>query len=123
MGGGAGRGEGSGQGQGGQAGANPIDQGNGAGNGGVSDYEPIYTPTLLGGSGEGTQVDLPGSGDPGSEVVGEGPTNPQNNGEVTVPYNEVYSAYSDSAHTAMDSGEIPVDLRDIVRQYFSSLEP
>jgi hypothetical protein len=68
-------------------------------------------------------VDLPGTGDPGDQVVGEGPTNPQEAGSVTVPYNEVYQAYSDAAHAAVASGEVPPSLRDIVKQYFSSLEP
>jgi hypothetical protein len=56
-------------------------------------------------------------------VVGEGPANPQDTGEVTVPYNEVYTAYSDAAYEAVDSGAVPPSLRDIIRSYFSSLEP
>jgi len=66
---------------------------------------------------------LPGTGDPGDQVIGDGPTGPQGDGDVTVPYNEVYSTYRDAARTAVDSGEVPVDLRDIVKQYFSSLDP
>lgn len=89
----------------------------------MSDYEPIYAPTHLGGTGSGSQVDLPGTGDPGDQVIGQGPTGPQNNGNVTVPYNQVYGNYSDAARTAVDNGEVPADLRDIVRDYFSSLEP
>jgi uncharacterized membrane protein YgaE (UPF0421/DUF939 family) len=120
---GAGRGEGTGQGQGGEVGTDPIGQDNAPGDGGESVYEPIYSPYLLGGSGEGEQVDLPGSGDPGDEVVGEGPTNPQEAGSVTVPYNEVYRAYAEAVRSAIASGEVPLSLRDVVRQYFSSLEP
>ena len=64
-----------------------------------------------------------GGGQPGDQVVGEGPTNPQNPGDVTVPYNQVYATYADAAHAAVDSGEVPPGLRDVVKNYFSSLQP
>jgi len=121
-GGGAGTGTGNGQGAGGETqGQNGT---GGATDGGVSDYEPIYAPSHIGGSG-GTDVQVPegGSGDPGDDVVGEGPTGEQNTGEVTVPYNEVYADYRDSAYSAVNEGDYPPEIRDIVRQYFSSLEP
>jgi hypothetical protein len=123
-GGGAGRGEGSGEGQGSEAGTDPINQNNAAGDGGESTYEAIYSPYHLGGSGdEETTLPDSGSGEPQGEVVGEGPTNPQNAGDVTVPYNEVYQEYSDAVYSAIDSGQVPPNLADLVRDYFSSLEP
>lgn len=122
-GGGAGRGEGEGQSQGGQAGGQ-MPQGNGPGDGGERVYEPIYAPYRVGGSG-GPDVNLPeqGNGDPGDDVVGQGPTNPQDPGAVTVPYNEVFGGYRDSAYSAVDQGDYPPELRDVVKDYFSSLEP
>jgi len=35
----------------------------------------------------------------------------------------VYGAYADAAHAAVDSGEVPPSLRDVVKNYFSSLQP
>jgi hypothetical protein len=40
-----------------------------------------------------------------------------------VPYNEVFSDYSEAANRALDQDYIPLGLRDVVRDYFSSLEP
>jgi hypothetical protein len=44
-------------------------------------------------------------------------------GEVTVPYNQVYSDYANAANQALDTGYIPLGLRDVVREYFTSLAP
>jgi hypothetical protein len=120
---GAGTGEGNGQAQGGQAGGQ-VGQNNGPGDGGERAYEPIYSPYRLGGSG-GPDATLPnqGNGDPGDDVVGQGPTNPQNSGEVRVPYNRVFNDYRDNAYSAIDQGDYPPELRDVVKDYFSSLEP
>lgn len=120
---GAGQGEGDGQGQGGQAGGQ-MPQGNGPGDGGERAYEPIYSPYRLGGSG-GPDVNLPqqGDGQPGDPVIGQGPTNPQDPGQVTVPYNQVFPAYRDAAYSAVGQGEVPPELVPVVRDYFSSLEP
>ncbi len=113
---------GGGGGRGGRAGANPIQQGNGPGDGGERGYEPIYSPYRLAGGG-GPQVNLPGSGQPGGEVVGQGNTTPGAGGPPTVPYNQVYPAYSAAAYQAINSGQVPPGLRPLVRDYFSSLEP
>ncbi len=120
---GAGTGEGQGQAQGGQAGGQ-VGQNNGPGDGGERLYEPIYSPYRLGGSG-GPDVTLPnqGGGDPGGDVIGQGPTNPQNPGEVRVPYNRVFYEYRNNAYSAIDRGNYPPELRDVVKDYFSSLEP
>ena len=66
---------------------------------------------------------LTGEGDPSGDVVGEGNTSPGETGDVTVPYNEVYEGYADTAYDAIDSGGYPLDLTDVIRQYFSSLAP
>jgi hypothetical protein len=68
-------------------------------------------------------VTVDGDGDPSGEVIGEGDTNPTDFGEVTVPYDEVYAGYLDSVYEAIDSGVYPLDMEDIIRDYFSSLQP
>jgi len=120
---GAGRGEADGEGDSGvEAGQEPIDQGNAPGDGGERGYEAIYAPERLG-RGDGAEVTLPGSGDPGGEVVGQGNTSPGSEGQSSVPYFEVFAAYAQVVRQAMDSGQVPPNLRDVVRDYFSSLEP
>ncbi len=120
---GAGRGESNGStGQGGEAGSTTGPSNNGPGDGGVRTYEPIYSPYHLGGTG-GPDVPLSGTGDPGSEVVGEGPSRPPTGGAAQVPYNEVYDQYYQSAQYAIDSGAVPPGFKPVIKDYFSSLEP
>ncbi len=123
QGGGAGRGESNGStGQSGEAGSTTGPSNNGPGDGGVRTYEPIYSPYHLGGTG-GPEVPLSGTGDPGSEVVGEGPSRPPTSGAAQVPYNEVYDQYYQSAQYAIDSGAVPPGFKPVIKDYFSSLEP
>lgn len=120
---GAGRGSGNGSdAQGPEAGSKPIDQNNGPGNGGETTYEPIYAPQRLGGSGEDT-VALPGSGDPNGDVMGQSGVTPGTNNPSQVPYTQVFAEYATAYRQAIDSGQVPPQLRDLIRQYFSSLEP
>jgi hypothetical protein len=120
---GAGRGTGdSGDAQGPEAGSKPIDQNNGPGDGGEKTYEPIYAPQRLGGSGEDT-VTLPGSGDPNGEVMGQSGVTPGTNNASQVPYTQVFAEYANAYRQAIDTGQVPPQLRDLIRQYFSSLEP
>jgi hypothetical protein len=120
---GSGRGSGaSGEARGSEAGSNPIGQNNGPGDGGEKGYEPIYAPSRLGGSGEDT-VTLPGSGDPNGEVQGQSGVTPGTNNPSQVPYTQVFAEYANAYRQAIDSGQVPPQLRDLIRQYFSSLEP
>lgn len=122
---GSGAGQGSGTGESptsDEAGSSPIPQDNGPGDGGETSYEQIYAPSLLGGEG-GPQVDLPGSDDPGGEVIGQGPTTPGDPGTSLVPYSEVYSQYEQIKNQAIENGEIPVQFSEIIKDYFDSLKP
>ncbi len=120
---GAGRGADSGQGgQGGQVGQNPIGQDNGPGDGGLTNYDPVYAPSRLGGQG-GPSVGLPGQLNPQGPVVGTGPMAAPESGQALVPYSDVYGQYSQQAGIALDSGNIPLGYRGYVKQYFSSLQP
>jgi len=124
-----GTGSGSGQGQsqgsngtGQQSGSSPIPQSNGPGDGGESAYEQIYAPELLGGK-DGENVTLPQSGGQDGETVGQGPTTPGDPGQSLVPYEQVYSQYDQSNHQAIESGTIPFEFLDTIRNYFDSLKP
>lgn len=119
--GGAGRGEGEGEAQGGQAG-DDMSTDNGAGDGGETDFEELFAPQRVGGEG-GDQVDIPGNPDPGLPTGVEGDFVENPDGNSTVPYNEVYGDYAGQANEALDSGYVPLGLRDLVRDYFSSLDP
>jgi hypothetical protein len=123
--GGSGSGSGTGSGNpqpGNEAGSSPITQGNGPGDGGETAYEQIYAPTLLGGE-NGTQVNLPPSGENNGEVIGQGPTTPGSPGESLVPYSEVFSQYEQINHQAMENNEVPPQFTQIIRNYFDSLKP
>ena len=105
-----------------EAGDSPISQDNGPGDGGETTYEQIYAPTRLGGE-DGSQVTLPETGQPGDLVTGEGDTQPGQPGYSTVPYVDVYGSYAEAYRHAIDSGQVPISFRNLVREYFSSLEP
>jgi len=103
-----------------EAGSSPIPQNNGAGDGGESAYQQIYAPSLLGGAG-GDLLGVPTSGENG-DVVGTSPTTAED-GQSLVPYTEVYSQYQQFNRQAVDNGEVPAQFMDLVRSYFSSLQP
>jgi len=103
-----------------EAGSSPIPQNNGAGNGGESAYQQIYAPSLLGGVG-GDTLGLPTSGEDG-DVVGKSPTTAED-GKSLVPYTEVYSQYNQFNRKAVENGEVPTQFMDVIRSYFSSIQP
>ena len=121
---GAGRGEGDGgEGGGGPAaGTTPIQTGNGLGDGGLTPYESLYVPQRLGGEG-GPEVNLPGGDTPGETIVGAQERPPGDPGSLQVPYVDALPYYEEINRQAIDSGQVPFELRDLVRRYFSGLEP
>jgi hypothetical protein len=82
--------------------------------------DSVYAPSRL--NNDGSQVVL-------QDNQGEIAPNPNGNrstapgGNANVPYSEVYSDYAKAADDAMQAGEVPADMRDYVRDYFSSLDP
>ena len=44
-------------------------------------------------------------------------------GESRVSYDAVFSDYQNAANRALESDYVPLGLRDVVRDYFTSLEP
>lgn len=138
---GAGQNQANGQGQGGSGREDPdgnvaegieTDQGqpgpmstdNGANQNRLEDYDSVYAPQHIGGDGGPFIVpDQQGSDGQGVDI-GETPPNPNRpTGEATVPYRDVYGQYQDQASTALDNEEIPISMRDYIRQYFGALEP
>jgi hypothetical protein len=75
--------------------------------------------------GAGDQVTITGvEGDQGETQVREVQEPlPGAPGDALVPYHEVYAAYLDAANQAMERTTIPPGLEDLVREYFSRLEP
>jgi len=150
---GEGEGQGQGQGQGdGQGQGQGQGQGNQAGGGGGTQADTLPPGRRIGEAsrpeGEGpegqlgeaaSQVYVPWERRPGSgqEVVipgqdtGQGETEtretenplPGAAGEALVPYHEVYQTYLDAAQQAMEFGTVPPGLQELVRAYFSQLEP
>ena len=105
-----------------EAGENPIDQGNGPGDGGQAVFEPLKNSYLLDTSGS-TDIYLPESNSPGEEVLGLENTSLGETGSANVPYIQVFPSYAETYRQVVESGTIPVSLRNLVRNYFNNLEP
>jgi hypothetical protein len=59
----------------------------------------------------------------GDQPLGETDFNEAFEGDSTVPYNQVFRDYERAMQDALDSDYIPIGVKDIIRSYFSSLEP
>lgn len=93
----------------------------GPGPGGEREYEAIFAPRRPGT--ERTDIDIFLEDDDDNAIILEGHFEENPIGEVNVPYNEVFSDYASAANTALDQGYIPLGLRDVIRDYFTSLAP
>lgn len=87
---------------------------------GEIEYEAIYSPSGISGGGE-NEIRL--RTDPGDTTVAEGEFDDNPLGESRVSYDTVFSEYQNAANRAMESDYVPLGLRDVVREYFTSLEP
>jgi hypothetical protein len=63
-----------------------------------------------------------GSDGEGVPIV-EGELAPNPAGQSNVPYNQVYADYASAVSQALDTGYVPMGMRGVVRDYFSSLNP
>lgn len=88
---------------------------------GESSFEPVYAPIRIGGEAGDTEIQLEPDTSDMPVTEGEFAQNPE--GQVTVPYDQVFSDYADAANRALESDYVPLGLRDVVRDYFSSIEP
>lgn len=120
QGGGPGAGEGS---TGEDAGYNEGDQrgsGRMPGSRKENEYQRIYVPERLGG--EGNETALSGQKlESGSSTFSEADGAPVQKGAM-IPWQEVLTEYREQAAQAMESQGIPPGLKDLVRDYFSSLQ-
>ena len=87
---------------------------------GEIEYEAIYSPSGIAGGGE-NEIRL--RTDPGDTTVAEGEFDDNPIGESRVSYDTVFSEYQNVANRALESDYVPLGLRDVVREYFTSLEP
>jgi hypothetical protein len=101
------------------AGGDNSDQQNNPDGTGETEFEPIFAPQRLNTQGN-EDIELE-SGDNAPIVEGNLQQNPL--GQASVPYNQVFQSYSDAASRALNSGYVPLGLRDVVQDYFTSLEP
>lgn len=98
----------------------PIETNNDPDGEGERDFDPIFAPQRIGGQG-GNGIELEPDGGNSPIVEGEFSENPT--GNVTVPYNEVFSDYNDAASEALEQDYVPLGMRDVIRDYFTSIEP
>jgi len=98
-----------------------VEANNNPDGGGEQDYAPVYAPSRIGGELGEDQIFLEPEDSNVPSVDGEFSANPS--GESSVPYNQVFGQYSAAANEALNQNTIPLSLRDVIRNYFSSLEP
>jgi hypothetical protein len=89
--------------------------------------ENVFVPPSvdLGGEGEAVELETQCLDDPAScGPVGEQSPSPLDDGAGSqVPYDRVFGDYRDAAFEALTGGDIPLRLQDLVRDYFTALEP
>jgi hypothetical protein len=125
---GAGEGSGDGAGEGssnGEEGHNGENYGNGSagrepGKKKSKDYEMVYIPKRLGGDTKASSVKGSMS-DSGDSIRYDAEGAPVEKGYM-LPYNEVLQQYKDEAVTGIENHPVPPGMKEIVRDYFSSLE-
>ena len=84
------------------------------------EYEKIFTSKTLGGDGEKSELSgQKGSGGRSDQIITDKPKTIR--GE-SVPYNQVIGEYKQSAFQSMNSSSIPEGMKDLVKDYFSSLD-
>lgn len=87
---------------------------------GEIEYAAIYSPTGIEGGGAD---DIRLETDASDQTVAEGDFDDNPLGESRVSYDTVFSDYQNAANRALESDYVPLGLRDVVRDYFTSLEP
>ncbi len=84
------------------------------------EYEALYSPSGIDGGG---QDEIRLETDANDTAIAEGEFDDNPIGESRVSYDTVFSDYQDAANRALESDYVPLGLRDVVRDYFTSLEP
>ncbi len=84
------------------------------------EYEKIFTPETLGGEGETSNLNgSKGTGGTTEQVITD---KSQTVRGSSVPYNQVVGQYKDKAMESINTSDIPAGMKDIVKEYFTSLE-
>jgi uncharacterized membrane protein len=102
------------RGQGGEAGNSPDGVGE-------RPFAPVNVPRAFAMPRGTTAIEL--AADPGARMTGSGDFADNPTGTISVPYQEVFQVYRGAVDQALDSGNVPLALRDVVRGYFTSLDP
>jgi len=93
---------------------------NQAGGGREIEYEALYSPRgVRGGGTEEIRLESEDS----ERIMEEGDFDDNPLGESRVSYDTVFREYAGEANRALENDRVPLGLRDIVRDYFTSLEP
>jgi hypothetical protein len=85
------------------------------------EYEEIFAPTHPDVEAANDEIRL--QPDEDDTLIRQGDLAEDAEGRSTVPYNQVFSNYADEANSALDQSYVPLGLRDVVREYFTSLAP
>lgn len=90
--------------------------------------ENVFVPQRpdLGAEGQDLELEVQCLSDPEScgPLAGQSPSSAESEpGGSLVPYDQVFGDYRDAAFEALSGGDIPVGLQDLIRDYFSALEP
>lgn len=88
---------------------------------GEDQYEQVFTGDGQVPNFADTSIELEADDSNQPSVEGDFQENPT--GESIVPYNQVFGEYSDSANQALANAYVPLGVRDVVRDYFTSIEP
>ncbi|MFZ5354760.1 MAG: hypothetical protein ACOZCL_18820 [Bacillota bacterium] len=86
----------------------------------IGEYENIFTSKTLGGEGE--KSNLSGEKNDGGNVQQTETNQSKTVRGSSVPYNQVLGQYMKDAFESIDSSDIPPGMRDLVKDYFTSLE-
>lgn len=89
--------------------------------GGEREFEPVFAPSRPEDATLGAEIEL--ETDDTGVLLQEGDLADNPLGQSVVPYDQVFGRYADAANAALDSAYIPLGLRGVVRDYFSSLAP
>ncbi len=90
------------------------------GDGSEREFDSDFAPQNLDGGGD-DEIRL--ETDASDAPAREGNLSENPSGEAALEYREVYSEYLESANRALERDYVPPALRDVVRDYFTSLEP
>jgi hypothetical protein len=99
----------------------PSDEQNNPDGAGEAEYEAVFAPRFSVEAEGDDELRL--GADPGEAPLTEGEFQDNPLGVSVVPYNQVFSSYADAASRALESDYIPLGMRDVIRDYFSSLDP